>query len=342
MYIGTTTGANNHAGGTFMDLAVFEVGLTAAQVLADYTTISEFAGDDQRIGAIPWLWTDDGDGVVESCIESGSSAISVAGGIPGSHRARTRYFTTWTGGPVYSCVVPADEYVDLEDVLFHDASGTATGSTDCGGQVDRGNPVQTDQTIYGATNTERRAAKLLSGKTFYMLVRIGIGGTDDLIAYQRLNITSDASDSEEKAYDPASAADQLILTTPLVAPSMDDLLLDVGEGTYLNQLSYNFRGYYAGSNTGNIDVDYFAILPEPLVKIEADPGTNYTILEGLNCKETNSTYLPIVDNFNVEGSTDGLDLFPNLYNMMLTISSATIANTLTFAKVMVTPRYALI
>ncbi len=80
LYIGTDRSFASHAYGTFMDFAIYPQRLTAAQILARY---SNLAYATKPLSPIPWLWTIDGDGVIDDITDADQAAYGVAGGIAG-------------------------------------------------------------------------------------------------------------------------------------------------------------------------------------------------------------------------------------------------------------------
>jgi hypothetical protein len=137
LYIGSTDGVIHHSGGTFMDFATYDKALTAAEVLADYNNINELTSDNQRVGSIPYIWTVDGDEQVDNTNASGSGkyAYCVVGGIPGTEPAKTRLETTLgqsisaTKDVYFSLLdLPEGDFIDVETLLY-DAGNTTSVTT---------------------------------------------------------------------------------------------------------------------------------------------------------------------------------------------------------------------
>jgi len=128
LYLGTTTGVAENANGTFSDLTIFDRALTATEISNDYNNIQEHinGGDTygQRLNPIPWLWTDDGDGVLDNYYDATHEDFCVSGGIPGNINADTLWQLKHsdTGEGIAISNFPADIYCSLTD-LFEDHSG---------------------------------------------------------------------------------------------------------------------------------------------------------------------------------------------------------------------------
>ena len=60
VYIGTSDSPGRHNNATMLDFRSYATAATAAEVLADYTNIAAIIADGERVGNIPWLWTNDG------------------------------------------------------------------------------------------------------------------------------------------------------------------------------------------------------------------------------------------------------------------------------------------
>ncbi|KKL60859.1 hypothetical protein LCGC14_2201110, partial [marine sediment metagenome] len=91
LYIGSSAVPDTHLEGTFMDFTTFAQAMTAAEALADYTNILEQVEDNRRLSPIPWLWTKDGDDVVDNHDDAGEDNWAVVGGVPGTADAETEW-----------------------------------------------------------------------------------------------------------------------------------------------------------------------------------------------------------------------------------------------------------
>lgn len=138
--------AGNPGGGTIMGWTAYDIAMTAAQVLAHYTAAAAVTSSDRRTDWIPWLWTKDGDNIVDVNTDAsgGLSApnanYSVVSGIPGNIEALTRYLmlpSTVNIKRVYlnRVLLDAGKYQRPDQQWYYDENTTATGTTDSGGAV---------------------------------------------------------------------------------------------------------------------------------------------------------------------------------------------------------------
>ncbi len=80
--------------GTLMGFDVYATQLSQAQVTAMYTAASAIVNGGGRVSTVPWLWSKDGDGIVDNCDDSTRDNWCVAGGVPGSIEAKTHWDVT--------------------------------------------------------------------------------------------------------------------------------------------------------------------------------------------------------------------------------------------------------
>jgi len=89
LHIGSNYTPASQAFGPLSDFTVFDVALSAAEVSADADNLLDAIANGWQVGAIPWLWTKDGDDTVDNCDDSTRDNWAVCGGIPGSDDAQT-------------------------------------------------------------------------------------------------------------------------------------------------------------------------------------------------------------------------------------------------------------
>jgi hypothetical protein len=135
LYIGTNQNGTDHMRGVFQGFTTFNMGMTAAQVAQDYADIAPIALAGEAVDPIPWLWTKDGDDVVDNCDDSSRDNWCVCGGIMGDAPARTRYEIhnitsavnqkgVYLGGYGYPRFIhPGNWYTDVVDQIDASCSG---------------------------------------------------------------------------------------------------------------------------------------------------------------------------------------------------------------------------
>ena len=349
VYLGSDGTPDRHANGIFMGFNVFDRALTDAEVLADYNDKAQLVAQDQRVDAIPWEWTLDGDSQVDNCYDSTREMHAVFGGIPGSIPALTRYLATMPGTatmPSFHSLIPVDEFVHPNGTLFNDQQGQPTGASDCGGEVDRSNVdiavgvlCTHDLSPGGAVNW--RIPQLLSSKDFFMVLRHDWSRADNLLLNQRFNWSANALDGEVTAF----ANDGLVMLKALPFFRNRDMYYETDFfDNGFTSTNIELRGLWdGGSGTSVVDVDYTVLMPMPFLRINAASlGFNSVIIDGTNVKHSavdNSWTNTIAD---ADTFGKALDLVPGKYNILLTVSSPTITHTWTWNRTYITPRFAIL
>jgi hypothetical protein len=68
---------------------LYELAMSAIEIANDAANILEHVEDDRRLSPIPYLWTKDGDDVVDNCDDSTHDNYALIAGIPGTAKAET-------------------------------------------------------------------------------------------------------------------------------------------------------------------------------------------------------------------------------------------------------------
>jgi len=341
LYVGSDSGAVNQPGGTFTNFTILDVALTAAQVLADYNNLSKLTADDQRIGAIPWLWSSDGDDDVVNHDDSDANDDNwiVCGGIPGSAAAET-YISMLPSVQLADIVlsnniIEGGDFLTPDQFMFFDQSGVAD-ATASGGAYKETLAVSTvELSLNTANDLSIRQSKLLAGKEAYVYVRLFDSGANLKIGY-RITDGTVAPAAELRAITTVAAFRQF-RTLPAVfsGASRHPRYLD-------DNPNYGDIQIRAVRTTGSaaVRLDYFAVMTRPLVVITVDASTGNILFDGRIAR-----ILPSSAPLNVIG--DVFELWPEKYNLVtMFIASETldtgIAATLTYSKVLVVPRWSLL
>lgn len=325
--IGQNAGAS-HIGGTFMDFTTFAQAMTATEVSDDYDNALRQVEDDRRLSPIPWLWTKDGDDIVDNDNLAGNDNWALISGVPGSAPAEVELRaevvdeidTLW----ISRISMDQDRFVDPA-ILFIDISGSVTVTT-------------SDITLGDFDALNVLTSEILYGKQFSMFTRIADAGSG-LIIFSRLAEGTYKLDSER-------------LTIGATVPVR---LFSTRANTFTSRFglaNLNFqptRSIFATRDSGSASVtpDWFAMMLEPLTKIGPPTGLAATvgdfILKGkvafAHVSDTIKASLP------VSGAV--LELEPEKLNVLMTISGDIGNNplptdTLVYTKVLLTPRWALL
>ncbi len=141
LWIGSDYSSATQLVGPILGFCTFKRKLTTAEVVADYASILEniSSGDGlgRKLEAIPWLWTKDGDDVIDPFDDSDQDNYVVCGGIPGTDESDTEWILTpssadksfWLGRHAVAldrfCYPTLNEYHELDGTA--DTAGTASG-----------------------------------------------------------------------------------------------------------------------------------------------------------------------------------------------------------------------
>jgi len=83
VYVGSTSTPDTHAGGTFLGVAVYPEYMSAAEVLADYNQVAQQMADLDRIDPLPYVWSEDGDSILDNDNDGALANYGIVGGLMG-------------------------------------------------------------------------------------------------------------------------------------------------------------------------------------------------------------------------------------------------------------------
>lgn len=83
LYIGSRDEVAGHINQTIQGFATFQRAMSAAEVLADYNAVRYQAEDGERIDPLPWVFTEDGDNIVDNDNDGTLNNYCVVGGLMG-------------------------------------------------------------------------------------------------------------------------------------------------------------------------------------------------------------------------------------------------------------------
>jgi len=142
LYLGTDYSAANQCNGTLLGRAIFDAALTADQIAADCTAIATLTDDDKQVESVPWLWTKDGDNQVDNYYDTTHNMHSIVCGVPGTAPALTEMNLTTDenalGFDIYQALYATDEQIDASD-FFGDQGGYADAAA-LGGEASQVTP----------------------------------------------------------------------------------------------------------------------------------------------------------------------------------------------------------
>jgi len=332
LHIGSDTSTTNHINGTFTEFDVYNRALTAAEVAADYANIQQVIADGQGLGGIPYIWTKDGDNVVDNADAGANENWCVIGGVQGDLPAEVEASMTVGGMAAADLYMGRldwdyDEFID-PNFLVNNSAGTVPIS-----------PSDGTITYIGFADDEFR---LVAGRKFAAVVRASDSGSANNIS-MRTGVRPGAA-LYYSAYEPVnygSAAATAIDTTP-------DIYIVQDEEFYrtlgITRAGSVFIGAKRASGTSNLIVQSVGLLPSPRTRFtNLAGGTAYPTLiytNGNTYEVTGGTALAYTY------QTDGkpFEVAPNKYNVLVTyMGREAVASpgtvTLTYNSVYVTPRW---
>lgn len=83
LYIGSNASARQHLNWTINGVATFRRAMSAAAVLADYTQAIQQVTDGDRIDPLPWVFSEDGDNVIDNDNDGTLFNYAIVGGLVG-------------------------------------------------------------------------------------------------------------------------------------------------------------------------------------------------------------------------------------------------------------------
>ena len=335
MYIGSSDTPNAQGYGPFLDFAIFNQAPSAAQVLADYTNLTPLTTAGSRVGAIPWLWTKDGDDIIDNCDDSTRDNWAVAAGMPGGIDCRTEFFLTKSAGSVLYLGQTILDYSDWLSPLtrgtYVDFSGTADANSS-GGQRFEDSGIDLPQSF----STLAQTSNPLTGQV-HVLMRLGASASSWSMSAQ-LGYSGSSSDLF------SSTAGKTISGATLGAYYFGAMLLPVYRTRSITpSLVAVTTGSIGAGVTAYMDLALFIV--GRMAKIDLSMSTSVYV-------QGNSAYGlgGLAASHPADMFGDTLELVPNRANILTSVimegttdgSGWTITRTLTFDKILATPRWPLL
>lgn len=364
LFIGCDTAAGEQIDGTFADFRTFPHEMAAAEVAADYANTSRVSGATadvcQRVGAIPWLWTNAGDNALNTVDGTVSTVVkynwAVAGGIPGSVAANTELKLTHSGfggafGDVYlsRSLWPYFYHGASKQPYYAEQNGTADSGNSSGDAYStKSTDSTTPQTWVGVL--DNYGYLLTQGREFYVFARLKDAGANLTIKanlrIQNSGTLAVSSDSSQPVA--ADTSMRLFKTRPLVVPRIRKVFND-DLASIIAQFELSaLRSTGAGSN---VSVDFVVLMPRPLTNLSYNGASTNTLIRALGrvaylgSLVSDSPSNTFEDYVNYNGDT--FELEPGGYNFIQNLQAAPgaimpVDTTLTFSAVRITPRYSLL
>ena len=359
LYVGSTNTPNQHSNGTFLGFATFDREMTATEVTADYDNITEWVGGGdgtgQRLEAIPWLWTKDGDDEVDTCDGPVDGANPkdhhcVVSGIPGDVAAETEIYGRYdtgaaSGDDLLLSIFPVDYnmFIQIADLVWNEEDGTADVGTSS-------NDAYLTTAAVGTSNTAIAEKAFLPapysyfirnyyGKEVYLVARIGNAADTTLNITPRYNFGASTNyiTGDPKALD--------VDTTLRVFVSKPITIEDLSKFSDMTgQLSMTLLGAH-DSGTNNVYVDFFSIFPRPTIRFDSlsEPlkTEHYFRLIGTDALIAGSSTFDAMTAI-MWTTGDPIDFVPHKLNILqsMMMDDSSMANSdIDYVRVYVKPRY---
>lgn len=342
LYIGTSSSAGSHAGGTFRSFETYDYAPTPGEISADAVALHGLASTAQRVGAIPWLWTGDGDDVVDNADDGTYTNWIVVGGIDGDAPAITEMAMTvgaWgqfgLGGRLRVSNFTTPVYVPVTDNFYGEADGTVDANSSNGEyRTDSVNDTAWRNT-FRIINIGASYYRYFRGKEIYFLFRALDTGSDlRMKAVLQMSGLEDI-ETDARSITIGSGAFAHYISDPIVIP-------DAWFVATTRKLSLSGGPYFIRTTgTDDLSVDFVQLMVRPLMYLYQNTsgyysGVFYHSERGQYNYGSGSALGPPVG---LRG--DRVRVEPNLLNIMHFANDsgvAAIATTVTLSGVYATPR----
>lgn len=345
LYIGSDESSASLANGIFMEFSTYDVAMTSTEVSADYNALLPLVNDGKRISPIPFLWTKDGDDIVDNADDSTRDNWAVAGGIPGTHPAETRIdgevSPGWTGYGLWISNLISNEIINPGGIVYGEQQGTVDANAS-GGEYSSKTVTTSAQTW--STSLSALDLEALFNREVYLFTRLYDAGSLLTIAF-RLVANSDIT-TDYKSISTTTAF-RLFKTDPLF---IADLAVHIPGSTP----GYNSPTFYLSAKrtlgSAAARVDFNIMMPRPLLFMVpgataagSPEGFSYTSQDNRALSKTSAD----VSIGLLETRGDRIELVPNRYNALISLigdiaGTHTITHTLTYERIYVTPRWSVI
>jgi hypothetical protein len=335
--------------GDIIGFDTYATELTAAQALALYNAQYSAVSNGNRVSSIPFLWTKDGDGVVDNCNDATRDNWGCVSGIIGSMEAETLLDFQTLGNLSSSAIslscVQTNHFINPV-YFYEEIGGTGSDSAGCSNEdyfeTSLGGPddASFDIPLYPIS------LPAFLGKEFVGFCRCYDSSSTNFMVYPEyayLNLRR----GDYKEYVQLGNAFRLIRTKPMVFPNLN---VERNDFNLAYHPTATFIGMYfartGSSGGGNMRWDYAVILPRPIMVIEGIANAqNGVTINGNKIRD----YYPVDrtpgDNY-LTVTGDIIEFIPGQYNTLVSVygnttTDATITNTLTYS-IAIRPRYTLL
>lgn len=319
------------ANGDILGFDVYPTEITAAQALALYTAQAALVAGGKRVSTIPWLWTKDGDGVVDNYYDATHNMHSVIGGVPGSDKSVTNIGLTTeendTNFAVYQSLYTTEKSIDVSSFFYDSNSSADAGSLNGAYKA----TITTGGTTASWSLTP--TWKNFIGGKINILLRMRDAGSNLSITNSIKLGLSDFWTGAKTASNVSSSYGIKVFQGPSIpyTPETSNLLLTTN--------------FIRSTGSADVYVDYEAFMPGEICAFRSI-GYGYNIFDYLSTRQSvylyTSTLISQIAGF--DGAT--LEFEPSKYNYLFShvgwYDLSVLTRTVTYNYIYITPRWSLL
>lgn len=329
--------------GEILGFDVYPNEITSTQAAALYTAQAALVAGGKRVSSIPWLWTKDGDGVVDNCNDSTRDNFCVVGGVPGSEDAITDIDGRLSTGfgtmkelrlsnmRTSSFLSPAELYTEFDTTADANSSNGEYKVVSIG----------TSFVALGEAGMPTRVWDEIAGQTCLLLARINDQGSNLQMAAGYLYGT----------YSFVQATYSVTIPNTFVLWPTEYIQIPTKEQMYLDRLTMHAAGgiqmfVKRSTGTANIQVDWTQVVTRPFILL-----SSAQTIDGFLLSDGHVAYGYDVATLNpvlqITTLGDSFYVSPGKYNNIISATGSKSANpvitvTLTYNRFDVTPRWSLL
>jgi hypothetical protein len=342
--IGSYSDGMKQLGEVWQDFTIWDRELTATQILADYNLIQDLDLSIGSVSPIPFLWTKDGDNIVDNCDDNTRDSWAVVGGIPGSFPAKTELQVDFSNelsqiSTLYLSNFIIPFHFDPTEYLYEERQGTVDANSS-GGEYISASVGAVQANLPGPASFSN-IYQAFEGKEFYVFLRWQDDDADKTISLKP-SFTADQVIYEGKwrnFYDMNGTSWHLLRSHAM--PLFKKIAPSAKEAATILIHCYVMRSTVPNDFYKH---DYTTLMFRPMVEMDVGEGGNnrYKVYYvGGKARVLNST-LAWGEVIPVKG--DVIELVPNKLNQLRSImgdqdTDPVITWTMEYEKVLVTPRW---
>lgn len=341
LFIGSTYTPNTHGNQTTLGFATFDQALTATQIAADYANAAAVLADGARLESVPWLWTKDGDDIVDNCNDATRDNWCVVGGVDGNAQTPIRLHATPTAlepNGVWLANNHAAVFVK-PDPLFLDYNTNA--DTSCsGGGYGSGAINTTGANIAVSALSQTEYKYLLAGKEAIVFTRVEVSAGTLSLKTRILSGSTVLYESDWITTAAVAVVFELFKTYPIRALDSQNDAIGIAGNPQIQLLGK------ASAGTPTVSIDYACVMAGDFVEYLARHSASSKMIVFENkavCTDSSDLF---TENMPTTGRVP-LSVYPDEFNILMVQmgyvgGSNTVADTFTIGALYVTPRHELL